>query len=75
MSKIKIFQSSVISFTFCNIYLHELDIFINESERFAKFRSAKASIVNPKFKALLSVSKEENKKAETIKRIKGKLKY
>ena len=75
ISKIGTPQGSVVSPILCNIYLHELDIFINESEKLEKFRSAKAAIANPKFKALLSVSKEEDEKANNIKRSKGKLKY
>jgi group II intron reverse transcriptase/maturase len=74
-SKIGTPQGSVVSPILCNIYLHELDIFINESEKLEKFRSAKAATANPKFKALLSVSKEEDEKAKNIKRSKGKLKY
>lgn len=75
ISKIGTPQGSVVSPILCNIYLHELDIFINESEKLEKFRSAKAATANPKFKALLSVSKEEDEKANNIKRSKGKLKY
>lgn len=74
-SKIGTPQGSVVSPILCNIYLHELDIFINKSEKLEKFRSAKAATANPKFKALLSVSKEEDEKAKNIKINKGKLKY
>jgi group II intron reverse transcriptase/maturase len=75
ISKIGTPQGSVVSPILCNIYLHELDIFINESEKLEKFKSAKAATANPRFKALLSVSKEEDEKARSIKRSKGKLKY
>jgi group II intron reverse transcriptase/maturase len=69
-------QGSVVSTILCNIYLHELDIFISESDKLEKFRSAKAATANPKFKALLFVSKEEDEKAENIrKRSNGNLKY
>jgi len=73
--KIETPQGFSISLILCNIYLHELDIFINESEKLKKFRNAKASIANPQLKALLSVSKEEDEQAKNIKRSKGKLKY
>jgi len=75
INKIGTSQGSVVSPILCNIYLHELDVFINKSERFGKFQNAKTATANPKFKALLSVSKEEDEKAKDIKRSKGKLKY
>lgn len=75
ISKIGISQGSVVSPILCNIYLHEFDIFINESEELKKFRSAKTTTANSKLKALLSLSKEEDEKAKNIKRSKGKLKY
>ena len=68
-------QSSMVSPILCNIYLHELDIFINESVTLNKFRSGKAAIANPKFKALLSVTKKEKLEAENVRKSKGKLKY
>jgi len=74
-SKIGTFQGSVLSPIFCNIYLHELDCFIDKSERLEKFRDGKTAITNPKFKALLSVSIKENEEARHIKKSKGKLEY
>jgi len=68
-------QGSVVSPILCNIYLHELDIFINENVTLNKFRSGKAATTNPKFKAFLSVTKEEALEAENIRKSKGKLKY
>lgn len=68
-------QGSVVSPILCNIYLHELDIFINENVTLNKFRSSKAATTNPKFKAFLSVTKEEALEAENIRKSKGKLKY
>lgn len=75
INKIETPQGSVVSPILCNIYLHELDIFISESDKLEKFRNAKAATANPKFKTLLSVSKEEYENAENVKRSKGKRKY
>nr|QUS63590.1 rt-like putative protein [Haslea silbo] len=67
-------QGSVVSPILCNIYLHELDVFINESVRLKKFRSGKAATTHPKLKALLPTSQEEEMQAESIRKSKGKLK-
>lgn len=67
-------QGSVVSPILCNIYLHELDTFINESERLRAYRNGKPPVTNLKFKKLLSVTEEEKTEAELITRYKGKLK-
>ena len=68
-------QGSVVSPILCNIYLHELDIFMNENVTLNKFQNSKTAAANPKFKALFSVTKEEALEAENIRKSKGKLKY
>jgi len=75
INKIGTPQGSVVSPILCNIYLHELDVFINESEELKKFRGGKAATGNPKFKALLSISREEELEAEGVRKSKGTRKY
>nr|UBY46073.1 hypothetical protein Paeru_mt_15 [Porphyridium aerugineum] len=68
-------QGSVISSILLNIYLHELDTFINESKQLAKFRGSKAATLNPQFKVLLSFTPEERLEAKNVKQNQGELKY
>ena len=68
-------QGYIVSPILCNIYLHELDIFINESVMLNKFRIGKAATINPKFKDLISVNKKEALEAKNIRKSKGKHKY
>jgi hypothetical protein len=58
----------VVSPILYNIYLHELNIFINEGMTLNKFRSGKAATANPKFKVLLSVTKEEELEADSVRK-------
>lgn len=74
-NKIGTSQGSVVSPILSNIYLHELDCFINESEIMDKFRKGKPARSNHKFVSFLKVSKAELVDAENIKKTKGKLKY
>lgn len=75
INKLDTIKGCVVNRVLFSIYLHELDVFIDKSEILDKFRNTKSATINPKFKALLSVSKEENQKAENIKKSKGKLSY
>ena len=74
INKIGTSQGSVVSPILCNIYLNELDVFVNEGNRLKEFRVGKSTTANPSFKALLSVTKEEQVEAQNIRKTKGKLK-
>lgn len=67
-------QGSVVSPILCNIFLHELDTYVMESEVLAKFRRGKAVTRNSKFTRLLKPTKEELATGEAIRKAKGKLK-
>lgn len=75
MNKIGTPQGSIVSPILANIFLHEFDMFIRNSDQLKKFRGRKQPTANPAFKALLSVSEKELEDANVIKRTKGKKKY
>jgi len=75
INKIGTPQGSVVSPILSNIYLHELDCFINKSETIGKFRKKKPASNNPKFVSFIKFSKAELDEAENIKKMKGKRGY
>jgi len=75
INKIGTPQGSAVSPIFSNIYLNELDLFINHGELMGKYRGGKRARSNPKFVSFLKPSLGELKEAENIRMTKGKLKY
>jgi group II intron reverse transcriptase/maturase len=74
INKIGTAQGSLVSPILCNIYLHELDVFITENAVLAKYRKGKAVSRNHKFTTLLKPTKDELIMGENIRKAKGKLK-
>lgn len=68
-------QGYIASPILLNIYLHELDCFINENNLLQKFRNGKPAYVNPAFVSFLKFSKKELEAADNVKKMKGKRKY
>jgi len=75
VNKIGTLQGSVISPILSNIYLHELDYFINESQLIQKFSNRKPARSNPTFVSFIKPSKAKIDEADNIKKTKGKRKY
>ena len=75
LNKIGTPQGSVVSSILANIFLHEIDMFLRNSDQLKKFRGRKQPTTNPAFKALLSVSEKELEDANVIKKAKGKKKH
>lgn len=75
VNKIGTPQGSVVSPVLYNIYLNELDLFINQGELMGKYRNGKSARSNPKFISFLKPSAAELEEAENIRMTKGKLKY
>merc|ERR1712060_384693 len=75
VNKIGTLQSFVVSPILSNIYLHEFDCFINESEVMKKFRKGRSAYASLKFASFFKFSQAELTEAENIKKIKGKRKH
>ena len=75
INKIGILQSSVVSPILSNIYLHELDLFINQGELMSRYCKVKPARINHKFVSLIKFSNVEFQEAENLKKVNGKLKY
>jgi len=68
-------QGSVVSRILSNIYLNELDYFIQDGIILADYKIGKRAASNPKFIRFIKPNKEELLIAENVKATKGKLKY
>ena len=68
-------QGFVVGSILSNIYLHEFDCFINESEAMKKFCKGRFAFANPKFASFFKFSQAELTEAENIKKTKGKRKH
>jgi len=75
VNKIGTPQGSVVSPILSNIYLHELDLFINQGQSMNKYRRGKPARSNHKFVSFIKPTEAEINEAENIKNMKGKLKY
>jgi group II intron reverse transcriptase/maturase len=68
-------QGSVVSPILCNIYLHELDVFITEGPVLEKYRRGRAPGTSIEYTKAIKFTQEELEQALAIRRQKGKLKY
>lgn len=68
-------QGSVLSPLLANVYLHELDVFVNESPQLAEFRGAGDRKSSPELRLLLKLPPETLAKAEELRNRSGKRKY
>ena len=75
INKIGILQSFVVSPILSNIYLHELDLFINQGGLMSRYCKVKPARINHKFVSFIKFSNVEFQEAENLKKVKGKLKY
>jgi len=67
-------QGSVVSPILCNIYLHELDLFILEGASLNKYRNKKQAATNYQYIKFLKPTADEINKAQGVKRNAGKKK-
>ena len=74
MQKVGTPQGSVVSPIMCNIFLHELDKFVMESNFLAKFREGKQVSGNSRFSKFIKPTTSELARGDVIKKQKGKLK-
>lgn len=68
-------QGSVLSPLLANIYLHELDEFVNKSPELAAFRGGKQRSPSPEYRKLCALTPEDLAKAESVKTTSGVRKY
>lgn len=67
-------QGSILSPILCNIYLHEFDMFVTQSEVLKKFRSQKRAIPNYEYTKFIKLTEEEKKDVEAVRKSRGKRK-
>lgn len=75
LSKMGVPQGSVLSSVLCNIYLNELDMFINNSNLLDKFRNKSKAVINYQFVKALKFTKGELEEGKLVLKHRGKLKY
>jgi group II intron reverse transcriptase/maturase len=68
-------QGSVVSPILCNIYLHELDMFITKGPVLENYRCGREPGVSSKYTKAIIFTQEELEQAQAIRKQKGKLKY
>ena len=74
-NKISTSQESIVGRILRNIYLNELDLFIDKSELVEKSFNEKYVIFNRKCISFFKITNNEKFKADSIKKIKSKFKY
>ena len=68
-------QGSVVSPILCNIYLHELDMFITEGPILESYRGGRSAAIDSRYVKAIKFTREELEHAKAIKLEKGKRKY
>jgi hypothetical protein len=75
VNEVNISLGLVVSPILTNIYLNELDLFINQGKLMDKYRGRKPARSNNKFVSFIKSLAPKLKKVDNIKKMKGKLKY
>lgn len=68
-------QGSVLSPLLANVYLHELDHFVNNSPELAEYRNGKPRAPAAEYRKLCALTRDDLAKAEAVKLASGKRKY